>query len=525
MLSQLLMTAKGVAVLIAAIYGFAALLRKEDAQWVKRAPLVIFLSLFVLGMWGRNVWVEYVALVAALPLLAKSRPEAAALFCVLSVAAPQLYSPVTLGSLYLVSVSKYVFCAIGLAIAVVIKRPDRPALQHSRFDLPVLIITVMELVQARDPSITATIRQCAPLLLTIPLPYYLISRSLNSVEEVRRFLLALALAGFVMAVVATVEARLHWLIYKQVEGFLNIHRSVNAYAKLRAGLLRAPASFPESTALGTFLAIASIALLVIREKFASNGKWYLALFVMALGLISANSRGAFIAVLIGVMAVDFYRGRYGALAVKVAGGGLAYLILLGAAEFSTYLAALIGKSGGTEATTVYRQELLRRGLEEIHKHPYLGTTMKTALENLQDLRQGEGIIDLVNGYISYGLTLGYAGIAGLLVAFLSLCFAMLSVKSKLRLNSDLVGPAAATFAVAALSVVNSFFTQFGGEGATPFYQICAVGSCVWATRGLASPGKAGAAQSARTAAPSQLAALIQADRAHAKAAVAGRRPR
>ncbi len=517
MLSIILMTIKGMVLLAAAIYGFAALVRKPDAAWIKRAPLWLFLSMFFIGMWGHTYWVAYLALMVALPIVAKNRADAAALFTVLCVSLPLLSQQIQIGGIYLTSGSKYMFCALGLTIAFLMNKGGTSVPNRAHFDLPILIVVALEISQARDPSSTATIRQIVPLFLTIWVPYYLISRSLNRVEDVRRFLLAFVLAGFVMAAIATVEARLHWLIYKQIEGLLNIQTSINGYSKQRAGMIRAPASFPESTSLATFLVLAFMAALALRDTFASRGKWLIVLLVLSLGLLSANSRGAFIALAVGLVAWDLYCRRYGRLAIKLVGAGAVYLFALTAAQFSDYFASMVGKGSGTEGTADYRVQLLRRGMEEIHKHPILGQNLKAALDSLDDLRQGEGIVDLVNGYISYGLTLGYMGIVGLLLVFVSLCLAMFAARRKLRQNKALLEPAACVFAAAALSIPNSFFTAFGSGGSTTFYEICALGSAIWAMRKLAPPQR----DAAGRLAPEPLtgiAAMIAADRERASTA-------
>ena len=516
MLSMILMTVKGLLLLLAAVYGFAALVDKKDAAWIKKAPLAIFVAMFVIGMWGHTYWVAYAALLLALPIMAKGRADAAALYCVLTVSMPQLTQQIYFGSLYLISGSKYLFCALGLAIAFIINRGKEQVSPRARLALPIVILVVLELAQARDPSATATIRQSMPVLINILLPVLVISRALNTAEDVRRFLLAFALAGFVMAAVATVEARLHWLIYKQIEGLLHIENVINPYSKLRAGALRAPASFPESTSLGTFLDLAFMATLALRNTFTARWKWYAVLGVLLLGLLSANSRGAFVALAVGLIAWDLYCRRYGQLMVKAGIAGGAYLFALAAAQFSSYFAAMVGKEAGAADTSDYRVQLIQRGMEEIRRHPYLGQNLKAALSNLEDLRQGEGIIDLVNGYINYGLTLGYPGIIGLGLVFLSLCVMMLLVRTNARRHPQLLEPGAFVFAVAVLSSVNCFFTGFGSVGSTAFYQICGLGSALWAMRNLVPVARSGTGEAAAVPqAPSGLAALIAADRARA----------
>jgi len=521
MLSQILMTVKGLILLTIAIYGFAALLRKEDAAWIKGRPLALFLSMFVVGMWGHNVWVAYLALMLALPVMAKSRGEAAALYCILTVSLPLLYIKLTAGSLYLFTISKYSFCSLGLMIAYFTKAPGQP-LRLARFDVPVLLIVVLEFAHARDEGLTSTLRGYEPILIEILLPYFFLSRSMATEQDVRRFTLTFALTGFVMAVVAIVEVRMHWLIYAQIDGMLGVHRAVNIYGKLRAGMIRAPASFADSTSLGTYLAMATMAVLTLRNSFASSVKWYLALAVIVLGILAANTRGAIVAVGIGIIAQDFYNRRYGALAAKAGAAGCVYLFAHVAAQFSPFFAALLGKSADTQDTADYRIQLLHRGLEEIHKHPMLGTNLATAMNNLEDLRQGEGIIDLVNGYISYGLTLGYLGILGLVMVFVSLTLAMLGARRKLRANPEMVRIGAFIFSVALFSIVNSFFTSFGGSGSTPFYEICALGAVLWAMRGMSPVQKTEAG--VPTGAPlSGVAALIAADRDRAVAQSLARR--
>jgi len=160
-------------------------------------------------------------------------------------------------------------------------------------------------------------------------------------------------------------------------------------------------------------------------------------------------------------------------------------------------------------------QLLHRGMEEIRKHPFFGQTLNSALDNLQDLRQGEGIVDIVNGYINYGLTLGYTGIVGLILAFATLCFAMLAARSKVQTNKTLFQAAGCVFAIALLSLVNSFFTGFGGVISTSYYQMCALGSALWALRRV-MPAVQGASGTATPPAPTGIAALIAADRARAK---------
>ena len=511
MYSQLIMTIKGAALLFGAIYAFAALLRPEDAKWVKGAPLKLFVGLYVVGMWAHNIWVLYLACVIAIPLLSKKRADVAPIYMIAFLAMPGLYFKIQIGGHYLFAVTKYTFCAIGLFLAYYLRTSSGPRL-HKRFDLPIVLVLILELSQARDSDPTEMLRQFLPIVFTIALPYYLLSRSINSAEDARKFALAFALGGFVLAIVATVEARTHWLLYKQMESYLHIvYGNTSAFTQMRGGMLRAPASFSESTSLGAFLAAATLAVWALRQSFASRGKWYIACGVLLVGLIAPNSRNALVGVAIGLLLFDFYRRKWGALFSKVALAGGCYLMLLTAAQFSPYAANLIGRGGDTQSSNDYRVLLLRRGLEEIHKHPLLGTTMKTAMSNLQDIEQGQHIVDLVNGYITYGLTLGYIGMIFLLLVFVSLALAMLAARRKLTPNPMLHDLAAFTFSVAGFMILVAAFTSFGGEGNLYFYMVAVLGSSLWALRRTAAMEPGEAATSATVSGPA-IQALIRRDR-------------
>jgi hypothetical protein len=314
------------------------------------------------------------------------------------------------------------------------------------------------------------------------MPYFLISRSLNSAADVRQFVLAIGLGGFVLGVVAIAESRLHFLIYKQIEANLQVTSQVNAFQQMRGGALRAPASFLESTSLGNFLAVGVMALLALRSSFASSGKWYWAIGILLIGLVAPNSRGAFLGVGLGFLAFYFYRRRWAPLILAAGSALSAYVVALMLAPYFQFVAAMVGKGAATQQSTDYRFQLYTRGMEEIRKHPLVGVPLQRALNNLEDIRQGQHIIDLVNAYISYGLTLGYAGMIGLVLMFISLCTSMLIARRKLSVSADMLDSAAFVFSVSAFMIGVVAFTTFGGENSTYFYEVCALGSAIWAVR-------------------------------------------
>jgi len=516
MLSHIAATAKGSIIIAAAVYAFSLLLRPQDAEWVKRTALKVFLGLYLIGMLAPNPWVLFASIMLIIPLLAKNKSDAVSIYVITTCAAPVLYSKVVAGGIFLFPVTKFLFASFGLLIGYMVTRTSQPRLR-GHFDLPIIIMFILEVSQIWDPYPGLFLRQAVTLPFTLLLPFYLTSRSLNTPEDVRRLMLSFATAGFVLAIVATAESRMHWLLYKQIESHLGISSPTNPYQQLRGGALRAPASFMESTSLGNFLAAAGVVILALRASFPSKAKFYVAFAVIAIGLIAPNSRGAFFGIAVGVLALDFYRRRWAALSAKLGTLCALYLAALIASPFSTRVAEMIGKGESSQGSTQYRVLLLHRGLAEIQKHPFLGTTMKRALDDLSDITQGQHIVDLVNAYVSYGLTLGYPGMIGLATVFVSLCIAMLKARRRLSANQMLLNSAGFVFSVSAFMIGVAAFTGFGGEAGAYYYQICAIGSSLWALRRVAASAEQGASQIVAAGDPHDIRAMILADRERARA--------
>ena len=64
--------------------------------------------------------------------------------------------------------------------------------------------------------------------------------------------------------------------------------------------------------------------------------------------------------------------------------------------------------GQPDADFIYRQRLLDRTLELVQAHPLFGDPLE--MQEMEDLRQGQGIIDIVNTYVGVLLFFGWVGL-------------------------------------------------------------------------------------------------------------------
>lgn len=461
------------------LYGlvFAKLVRKPEAQWVKQRLLPITVGLFVGGMLLPSIWLYWLLIATLIPVLSRSTAEAACLYVLIMIVSPTVAREIGIGGIYLLPFDKWLFGGLGLAIAALIHRSRKP-LNTGWFDLPFLLVVSLELVLARGLNVTSVLRTFTGVSVSLIFPYFMVSRALRTPEDIRKMIFAITFAAFVLSCEAMYEFKFGFLPYEAISQHLGVNLSISTYSKQRSGGLRAATSFPESTTFGLFIALAFLAALASRPSFKNRRSQILALIAILGGLYASNARSPIIALTLGILAYDFYRKRYGAMTTKIIGlAGLA-AIAFSAAQFSPKIADRLGVSGGSVDTTNYRQLLYKRGKEEIAKHPYSGVSVSQAYTDMADLKQGEGIIDFVNGYVFYGLVAGVGGILVLLFCFFGTAARMLMVRARLRKDAALTSIGGLVFSAALCTSVTAFTSGFGGKTSVLFYVLLAVGAAL-----------------------------------------------
>jgi hypothetical protein len=270
-------------------------------------------------------------------------------------------------------------------------------------------------------SFTNVLRKTLLILTDIYALYYLASRSASTRRAIVDALATFCLACTVMASIAVFESLKHFLLYAE----LNMRwggNPIDSTYLMRGGLLRAQASSGNALALGYLLAIATGFWLFLKTQLPKSPLNLAVTVILWLGILASYSRGPMLGALLIYFAYAALRpGGVGHLLKSV----LAFVLIAG-----VVLASPIGDKivdslpflGGklAEGSVTYRERLLERSWVLIKAHPLLGDQL--ALSHLQDLRQGQGIIDLVNAYVSITLFTGFTG----LVIFLAIIFSGIS---------------------------------------------------------------------------------------------------
>ena len=267
-------------------------------------------------------------------------------------------------------------------------------------------LLVQVAVQFPYESITAVMRRSFLLAIDVFVVFYAFSR-LSSKQQIADVVASFSLACAVMAPIAIFEWAKGWHLYT---GLSSLWGDPNVFAYLmRGGGLRAQAAANHSLNLGYLLAVCLGFFLYLRHRSQKASFDWLAIGILCAGLFTSGSRAAWImGFLVALLFVTFRPGAAQKLAQAAAIGavivGFMYITPLKEAVIDRL--PVIGKSD--QDTVDYRQQLYDVSMPLIRQNPFFGDPF--VARNMESLRQGQGIIDIVNGYIFTALFFGLVGL-------------------------------------------------------------------------------------------------------------------
>ena len=280
-----------------------------------------------------------------------------------------------------------------------------------------LLLTAI--LYVRDSTVTDTLRHAFYLFLDAFLPYYVISRSLKDLQQFRDVLLSLVLAIMLVALFAMFETARHWLLYVTLVDRLDLQQGMYNYLE-RDGLIRARVTAGQPIALGYLIAIGMGLYLFVKSHVKSKLIRRLGMGVLAGGLIAALSRGPWVGMAM-LLLIFLATGR--SSVPRLVGFTLTAVLtfsLIAILPGGSKVINLLPFIGATEKENVVgRETLFTNGMIVIQRHPWFGSAHYLDAPEMQALRTGEDIIDIVNTYINIALEEGFVGV-GLFIAFFSL---------------------------------------------------------------------------------------------------------
>jgi O-antigen ligase len=248
--------------------------------------------------------------------------------------------------------------------------------------------------------------------------------------------MAFVVAALVLSAIGAFEFARRWLLYTSLEETLGMQRAFTNYL-MRGESLRALGSLGHPIALGYVMAVATGFFLYLRKSVRSTTAWSLGLVALVVGLLAPVSRGPWVgaaAMLLVFVATgpSTVRGF-----VKVALAGviiLPLMLLTPAGEAIIDHLPFIGTVD--EGSVTYRQRLLEISIQVILQNPFFGAYNFIYSPAMQELKQGQGIIDIVNTYVAIGLGSGLVGLSIFLAFFGAVAVGIYKSMSNLADRND-----------------------------------------------------------------------------------------
>ena len=262
-------------------------------------------------------------------------------------------------------------------------------------------------------SMTNTLRQVFLMLIDMVLPYFVASRSMRQLRDFKEAAACFVLAAVLLAGAAVFETVRHWLLYSSLAEAMGLSWEGGLYLSRgdETGPLRALGSTAHSIVLGYMMVVALGLFVYLSGSLRVRIVRWLAWIALVAGLVATFSRGPLLGGAVGLV-VGLGLGSKGPkrLAQFFVCGGIVFACLL----LTPWSDAVIDYlpffgSGGVESVT-YRQRLFEVSISVLLQNPFFGAFDSLLNSALEELRQGQGIIDLVNSYIGVALSTGFIGL-------------------------------------------------------------------------------------------------------------------
>ena len=281
----------------------------------------------------------------------------------------------------------------------------------------IVLPLILQFVQAHD-TLTNIARSGFYSFLDFFLPYYVASRSAKTWEALRQVLVAFVLAILLLAPVALFEYWRKWLLYASLAPSMGVSWELGAYL-LRGSDLRAISAAGHALLLGYLMVIALSLYGCVWAALRSKASGALGLALLIGGIWAPISRGPWLGALAGLLVLIVTHPRP---LRQVTILGLIAAIAVGVLSVSPWAEKIVSVLPfvGTidEFNETYRKRLFEISLDVIAMNPWFGSFTYLHLPIMQSLKQGQGIIDIVNSYIGVALTYGLVGLALLMGLFL-----------------------------------------------------------------------------------------------------------
>lgn len=382
----------------------------------------LWLGLTLVVFLAHNFWLYIIVAGILLFFAARREPSKFAMFFFLLLAVPPIEAEIkgVPGIRNLFTIDYYRLLSLTVLVPAYLSLRKQPDIERFGRSMPDKLIAMHMIIffalKLTAVSVTDALRQGVfYAFIDVFLPYYVASRSLRTLQDFRGTLMGFMVGVLVVGVIGVFESTKGWPLYGGIGDALGTS-SAQGFV-IREGALRAvvtfglpiPFGYVMATAIGLFLYVGKIGL--------SPAARLLGWLALLAGLVAGVSRGPWVGAAV-MLLVFLVTGASGVTAiVKLAVLGLLGLPLLALPVRENMILDYLPFVGTIQSSNVeYRWRLLGAGLTVIMDNPWFGTPDAIDTPEMQAMKQGQGIIDVVNTYLQVALERGLVGLS-VFVAF------------------------------------------------------------------------------------------------------------
>jgi hypothetical protein len=404
------------------------------ADFARRRNL--WIAVTVATFLAHNFWLAMLASALIVGIGSRREQNPAAMYCALLFAVPQFDMQVSgFGVVnYLFEINHPRMLALVLLLPAAFRLAGQPRAANPRLHLPDTLFAAYFIyvfaATATADSVTGLMRFAVYLLLDHALLYYVITRSVVDRRRLFDTLAAFVMGVAIVGVIAGFENLRNWLVYESLRIPLGVPlQDIGTYL-LRAtedgGYLRVYVTMGHAIALGFTSMVAITCTLALARSFspsvapamqrAAPGQTpkLLGIAVMLMpvvGLLAAVSRGPWLGcAIVMVLGLSFGPGAKQRLLWMLAALPLVIAALLILPQGQKFIDLLPFVGTVDPGSVSYRTQLLDRAMVVFWQNPIFGSLQYLNNPALEEMRQGQGIIDIVNAYVGVALAFGSIGL-------------------------------------------------------------------------------------------------------------------
>ena len=397
----------------------------EIKTWRNYWLLVTTLCFFI-----SNIWLYVVGIILILAYANHSKVAPLPLFFAISCASPLYYFTIPgFGVInHVISLSYMTLLVLLLLLPQNTNFTYQRISNYPYLKAIIAYVVIIALLDSRGATFTHSIRTIVTALITILLPLTFLCRSLNDTETFKKCFFALAFCLTPLALLGCFESIKYWKLYSSSFVSLLGQKMALDYG-LRGNTLRASTLFAGPIVFG-YMMVVGAGILLFLQKYISQKHLFRFIFILFIGaLYFTKARGPWLGMVVLVI-LYIWSGpnRLGNFSKFTVGSAIG-LIVLSMTSFGEKLISMLpfmSSKESHEASTIdYRIRLIEQAQILFQKNPIFGLSNYRETPEMEVMRQGQGIIDVVNSYIDIGLSYGIVGLGLFIFIFFGLFFTVL----------------------------------------------------------------------------------------------------